>query len=162
VAFWQQLAERNPDALIVLTIRDPDAWWRSASRTIFPAMARAYFAPDAPDDGWTRMAVGMMAAFSPQWQDEDAAKAAFVAHNDRVRHTAPAGRLLEWQPSDGWAPLCERLRVAEPDEAFPHVNTETEFSRPRRADRRELSRSHSRQRRVVTSRVDIRRPGSRG
>jgi hypothetical protein len=127
VAFWQQLAAAYPDALILLTVRDPDAWWHSASRTIFPTMAATYFAPDAPDDGWTRMAIGMMAAFSPQWQDQDGAKEAFVAHNDRVRRTAPAHRLLEWQPGDGWGPLCERLGVAEPDEPFPHVNTEAEF-----------------------------------
>lgn len=28
---------------------------------------------------------------------------------------------------DGWAPLCEALGVAVPDEDFPHVNTTEQF-----------------------------------
>ncbi|TMK82221.1 MAG: sulfotransferase family protein, partial [Actinobacteria bacterium] len=35
--------------------------------------------------------------------------------------------LLEWQPGDGWAPLCEALGVAVPDDPFPHVNSTAEF-----------------------------------
>lgn len=123
--FWPELAQAYPDAPILLSVRDPDSWWRSASTTIFPAMA-TYFAPDAPADGWTGMGVGMMTTFTSGWQDEDSAKAAFVAYNDNVRRTAPADRLLEWQPGDGWGPLCARLGVAEPDEPFPHANTAAE------------------------------------
>jgi len=124
--FWPQLAQTYPTALILLSVRDADSWWRSASNTIFPAMASAYFTPDAPDDGWTGMCVGMMTTFTPHWQDERAAKAAFLAHNDHVRQTAPSDRLLEWQAGDGWGPLCERLGVREPAVPFPHVNTEAE------------------------------------
>jgi hypothetical protein len=123
--FWPSLAERYPDALIVLSVRDPDSWWRSASTTIFPALA-TYFAPDAPADGWTGMGVGMMTSFTPDWRDEAAAKAAFVAYNEMVRRTAPAGRLLEWQPSDGWRPLCAQLGLPESDEPFPYLNTSAE------------------------------------
>ena len=126
--FWPRLAETFPDALILLSVRDADAWWRSASSTIFPAVA-TYFAPDAPDDGWTGMGVGMMTTFTPEWQDEEHAKAAFVDYNDTVRRTAPADRLLEWRPGDGWEPLCDRLGVPVPDAPFPHVNTTEDFRR---------------------------------
>ena len=121
--FWPQIAEAFPDALILLSVRDVDAWWASVSSTIFPAMAGAYFTPDANDDDWTRMGRGMMAAFSPDWQDETAAKAAFLAYNEHVRHSAPAGRLVEWQAADGWDPLCRALGVSVPDKAFPHLNS---------------------------------------
>lgn len=124
--FWAEAAEAYPDALILLSVRDPDAWWRSASATIFRAL-ETYFADDAEDNDWTRMGVNMMTSFTPEWRDESAAKAAFLAHNDLVRSTAPADRLLEWQPSDGWAPICERLGVAVPDEPFPHANTTEDF-----------------------------------
>lgn len=120
--FWSDISTTFPDALILLSVRDPDAWWQSASNTIFPAMANAYFVPDAPDDGWTRMARGMMAGFSPDWQDEQSAKAAFLAYNDQVRATAPADRLLEWQTGDGWAPICSALGLDVPDRPFPHAN----------------------------------------
>jgi Sulfotransferase domain len=120
--FWRELSEAFPDAVILLSVRDPDAWWRSASTTIFRAV-ETYFRPDAPDDGWTRMGVGMMTRFTPDWRDEDAAKAAFVAHNESVRTTAPPDRLVEWRTGDGWEPICAALGLAVPDHPFPHVNT---------------------------------------
>lgn len=120
--FWSEISSAFPDALILLSVRDPDAWWKSTSSTIFPAMANAYFVPDAPDDGWTRMARGMMSAFSPNWQDEVSAKAAYLAHNEQVRTTAPADRFLEWRPEDGWAPICSALGLDVPDQPFPHSN----------------------------------------
>jgi hypothetical protein len=120
--FWKELSVVFPDAIILLSNRDPDAWWQSVSTTIFPALG-TYFAPDAPADGWTRMGVGMMTSFTPDWRDEDAAKAAFVAYNDRVRATAPADRLVEWRPGDGWAPICSALGVAVPARPFPRLNT---------------------------------------
>ena len=123
--FWPQLSEAFPDAIILLSVRDPDAWWTSASTTIFPAVA-TYFAPDAPDDGWTGMGRGMMNAFTPRWQHEADAKAAYVAYNDRVRTTAPAERLVEWQTGEGWGPICAALGLAVPDHPFPHVNTNAE------------------------------------
>jgi hypothetical protein len=120
--FWQELSDAFPEAIIVLSVRDPDSWWTSASTTIFPALA-TYFAPNAPDDGWTRMGVGMMTRFTADWRDEDAAKAAFVAYNDAVRAAAPSDRLVEWQTSDGWEPICTALGLAVPQRPFPHLNT---------------------------------------
>ena len=122
---WSEIADAYPDSLILLSVRDPDSWWRSASATIFAAMAKAL--AEDPDSDWTQMAEKMLTAFTPAWRDETAAKAAFVAHYDRVRAVAPADRLLEWRPGDGWGPICERLGVAVPDEPFPHTNTTEDF-----------------------------------
>jgi hypothetical protein len=123
--FWRDMSEAFPDAPIILSVRDVDAWWKSASNTIFVAIA-TYFAPDAPADGWTRMGRGMMNTFTAGWQDEAAAKAAYLAYNDHVRATAPSDRLLEWHPGDGWDPLCVALGLAVPQHPFPHLNTTAE------------------------------------
>ncbi len=123
--FWREISEAFPDAPILLSVRDVDSWWRIASTTIFVALA-TYFAPDAPDDGWTRMGRGMMQAFTPGWRDEAAAKAAYLAYNDEVRATAPSDRLVEWQPGDGWGPICTALGLGVPDRPFPHANTAAE------------------------------------
>ena len=69
------------------------------------------------------MARGMMSALSPNWQDEASAKAAYLAHNEHVRTTAPADRFLEWRPEDGWVPICSALGLKVPDQPFPHSNT---------------------------------------
>ena len=120
--FWRELSEAFPEAPILLSVRDVDAWWQSVSSTIFIALA-TYFAPDAPDDGWTRMGRGMMTRFTPAWQDESSAKAAYLDYNEHVRATAPPNRLVEWHPEDGWQPICLALGLEVPDRPFPHVNT---------------------------------------
>ena len=123
--FWKEMSEAFPDAPILLSVRDPDSWWKSASNTIFIAL-ETYLKPDAPDDGWTRMGRGMVRSFCPDLRDESAAKAAYLAHNEEVRRTAPPDRLVEWHPSDGWEPICTALGLAVPDHPFPHVNTTAE------------------------------------
>jgi hypothetical protein len=126
-AVWESIRAAFPDALVLLSVRDEDDWWRSASRTIFASMARNRPAPgsgrDEPDD----MAPAMMATFTPDYLDETAAKAAYRAHNDHVRATVDPAHLLEWTSSDGWAPLAAALDVATPDEPFPHLNTTDDF-----------------------------------
>ena len=65
--------------------------------------------------------------FTPDWQERAGAIAAYEAHNAQVRAEAPPGRLVEWQPGDGWAPLCAALGLAEPSEPFPHLNSTSDF-----------------------------------
>ena len=60
-------------------------------------------------------------------EDEAGSKAAYERHNAEVRAEVPAERLIEWQPEDGWAPLCAGLDLPVPDEPFPHTNTTADF-----------------------------------
>lgn len=125
-AFWQELSAVYPDAIIIHSVRDSaDAWWRSADRTIFEAMDRE---PEPDARAWWRMADELIrATFTGNYRDEQEAKIAYEAHNAYVREHAPARRLVEWQPSDGWGPICESLDMPVPDEPFPRANTAEEF-----------------------------------
>jgi hypothetical protein len=123
--FWAELAETFPDAPILLSVRDPDSWYESAKNTIIPALASQEDADHESD--WTRMRRGMTRSFTPHWPEPAAMKAAFVAHNDHVRATAPPGRLVEWTASDGWEPICAALDLPIPTEPFPHSNSSAEF-----------------------------------
>jgi hypothetical protein len=129
-AFWRELADVNPDALIVLSTRSSaDAWWKSANDTIFQVSQRPMPA-DAPAVFGAQMAMvkDMFAnTFTPEWEDETAAKRAYEAHNAAVRAAVDPERLLEWQPGDGWQPLCDALDVPVPDDPFPHVNSTADF-----------------------------------
>ena len=129
-AFWRELAAANPDAVVLLSTRSSaDAWWKSANDTIFQ-ISRREIPPDAPPVFATQIAmVGDMFAktFSPEWQDEAGAKRAYDAHNAAVRAEVDPARLVDWQPGDGWAPICAALGVAVPDDPFPHVNTTADF-----------------------------------
>jgi hypothetical protein len=129
-AFWRELAAANPDAIVLLSTRSSaDAWWKSANDTIFQVSNREA-RPDDPDfvGAQHAMAVDMFSnTFTPDWRDESAAKAAYEAHNATVRADADPGRLVEWQPGDGWEPLAAALGVAVPSDPFPHVNSTADF-----------------------------------
>ena len=126
-AVWDSIYAANPDAKVLLSTRQSaDQWWNSASRTIFLAMGEARGALPGGEE-WHQMATAMMQRFSPRWQDEAAAKAAYEAHNVHVREAVPADRLIEWQPESGWGPLCDGLGISVPAEDFPVTNTSAEF-----------------------------------
>jgi hypothetical protein len=127
-AFWPELSEAFPDALVVLSVRDPEAWWRSAHETIFSTLNRV------PSSEWRAMIEALFTArFTADVTDRDACIAAFERHNARVRASVPPGRLLEWHASQGWEPLCAALGLPVPDEPFPHVNTREEWAARRAA-----------------------------
>lgn len=133
-AFYAELADAFPDALVLLSLRDPEAWWRSAQATILPAI-------DSAGDGeWGRMVRELLATrFTPDYLDRDAAIAAFEAHNAGVRERIPSDRLLEWRAGDGWKPICEALDLPVPDQPFPHTNTSEQWAAARAATQAERS-----------------------
>ncbi|SRR5579871_6628612 len=119
-AFWPELAAANPDALVLLSVRDPESWYRSASNTIFLAFDRM---PDELKPWMEAVRRALKERFSDQFDNPTAMMDAFERHNDAVRKSVPANRLLEFRIEDGWEPLCDRLGVAVPDEPFPLTNT---------------------------------------
>lgn len=46
----------------------------------------------------------------------------YEEHNARVRALVPREGLLEFQPKDGWGPLCAFLGKGVPEEGFPRVS----------------------------------------
>ena len=131
-AFWPELAATYPDALIVLSVRDSsEQWWDSWSHTILP-VAAVTPAPGSMAAAYRAMAADMLrlrlGAADPS--DKAAMIAAYERHNAAAREAAPAGRLLEWQAADGWAPLAARLGVPVPDIPFPCANTRQQFRAP--------------------------------
>jgi hypothetical protein len=126
-AFWRQLVTNYPDAVVLLSKRESaDAWWTSASRTIFEAF-NGVTPPPPPMVGWFETLRGLLAWDGIDPTDEASAKVGYERHLQAVRDEVPAERLVEWTTGDGWAPLCAALGVDVPDEPFPHVNTTDEF-----------------------------------
>ena len=124
--FWRELREANPDAVVVLSTRSSgEAWWESASSTIF-AIDGEHLPPEMAD--WFQMWRAVASArFTANWTDKASALAAYEKHNAEVRASVPASHLVDWQAGDGWKPLCDALGVAVPDEPFPHLNTREDF-----------------------------------
>jgi Sulfotransferase domain len=128
-AFWRQLAAANPDAVVLLSMRESaEEWYDSIRRTIFSRISTP--PPDGDPDWVARrvLVLEMLAAtFTPDWSDRDAAIAAYRRHIAEVRAEVEPNRLVEWRPGDGWQPLCQALGVPEPSEPCPHTNTTSEF-----------------------------------
>lgn len=121
---WRELLAANPDAYVLLsTRRSTDEWWRSARNTIFDIDEQG--APELAS--WYQMAIPMMKRFAPDWPDEASCRAAYERHNEIVRAEVPADRLIDWQPHDGWGPICSKLGVDVPQDPFPLTNTTNEF-----------------------------------
>jgi hypothetical protein len=113
---------------VLLSSRDTDGWWKSASNTIFQIADR-----ELPDDeviprAQMAMAIDMFKTrFTPDYRDETAAKRAYEAHNAEVRASVPADKLIDYHPGDGWEPICDKLGLPVPSEPFPHLNTTDDF-----------------------------------
>jgi Sulfotransferase domain len=123
-SFWREISAANPDALVLLSTRDPEAWYRSASNTIFGPIEAT---PPGLED-WFGAAMPKLfhSRFSDDMGNATAMMDAFERHNAEVRAGVPAERLLEWNVSDGWEPICERLRMPVPEESFPVTNSTDE------------------------------------
>jgi len=127
--FWRELLAANPDAIVLLSMRDPQAWWRSMMATIVPVSDDRRDIPG--DDGRYRpMMTELMrrATGAPDWSHQDRVLAAFERHITAVRADCPAGHLVEWTPEQGYQPICAALGTPEPDTPFPQVNTSTQFN----------------------------------
>ena len=123
-SFWPELSRANPEALVILSTRDPDKWFTSCTNTIFGGLQAM---ADGGDPWMGAMLRLFEERFSDQIEDRDAMIAAYKRHNDAVRAGIPKERLLEWTPSDGWKPICARLNLPVPSEPFPVTNTTAGF-----------------------------------
>lgn len=121
--WYDLLARENPDAIVVLSQRrDAETWWRSADRTIFQHVRTG-----PADDAGLRMIRTLLEGHIGSYDDASVGMAAYETHNAEVRERIPREQLVEWQPEDGWEPLCSALGLAVPEDPFPVTNTTEEF-----------------------------------
>ena len=133
---WKELVAAFPDAPVLLSTRESaGVWWDSANATIIEATRRLLAQPTSPDEpDRTAMAKAMWERFSPGWDDPERAKAAYDEHNEAVRSAVDPDRLFEYQPGDGWGPICAALGREVPQAAFPNTNSRAEYRARRGLD----------------------------
>jgi len=138
--FYRELVDVYPEAKVLLSVREPEAWECSMRQTVWAVRH---------GESLIRLLSSAQAHVNPQWrgflQMIDAllweGKGTFASghaapeqlieamnrHTEEVKRTVPAERLLVWSVAEGWEPLCEFLELPVPNEPFPHINDRTEF-----------------------------------
>lgn len=117
--FWRDLAARYPAAKIILTVCEPQAWYRAASATVFASLREPPKDGAGPTAAWRLLRrIVLQQTFGGSVDDPVLAIAALTMYEREVKEAIPAERLLIYEVSQGWAPLCRFLGVPIPDEAF--------------------------------------------
>lgn len=134
VNFSSELIAAYPEAKVILSKRDPDKWLESIQRSYHAVIESPAFRMAAVVDvplsilgelfelvlrDWT----------GGDWRNRAKLRQAYEVHNDRIRALVPKESLLEWEPKDGWEPICEFLGKNVPEEVFPHSNKGDDVSR---------------------------------
>jgi len=115
----------------VLTVRDPDTWYESMCSTVYP-VTYAVSEGSSPEE---RSAIELTREqvfegfFQGRFSDRQAALALFDEHNRAVEREVPPERLLVYEVSQGWQPLCAFLGVPPPSVPFPRANERALFRR---------------------------------
>ena len=110
-SMYRHAYERFPDSRFILTVRDPESWWRSTERWITVTK---------PD---------VMARYEQHLRVHEPSKESmtesYLRYNAEVQaYFADSGRLLvmDIEKGDGWEKLCGFLGLPVPEAAFPHAN----------------------------------------
>ncbi|KAJ5374315.1 hypothetical protein N7517_006321, partial [Penicillium concentricum] len=135
--FAEELMTAYPNAKIILTNRDIDAWFDSVQKTLVAnaftrrASLISFLATiTRSPNRWTRPV--MMYALSDFFGGnfEKNGKQTYQKHYDRVREMAAERNmeLLEYKITDGWGPLCKFLGHDMPENPFPSGNDKQEVN----------------------------------
>jgi hypothetical protein len=138
--YYKPLLTKYPDAKVVHTTRDPEAWYESCRNTIFWASK-----PDAgrilkmmirmPFSSTIRKRLPVLKyngrlidlEFGNDLNNKAEIIKRFKQRDEEIERTVPKERLLKFNVKEGWEPLCRFLGVAVPSTSFPKSNSTEEF-----------------------------------
>lgn len=123
--FPKQLVDAYPEAAIILSTRPEDAWYTSMMSTLI------HYHTNVLPGGPSPMAALSTKYHTLCWSNDFATNGRdyFRGHNEAVRRLGEGRRFLEWDPEDGWAPLCGFLGVPVPEIPFPRADDWAQFNK---------------------------------
>jgi len=140
-SYYKELMEQYPEAKIILTVRDPNKWLESASKTIlkkppqFLFLALRFLSLFSKKLGTFPMVYAYAERIvhkdilQGRLTDAEFLKVKLQAWNEEVIRTVPAERLLVYEVKDGWEPLCTFLGKPIPSAPFPRANDSDAFQK---------------------------------
>ncbi|GJJ12716.1 hypothetical protein Clacol_006960 [Clathrus columnatus] len=131
VIYPEEIYKAYPDAKYILATRDLAKWEKSMKQTILPAID--ILRENTNRDPWQQALFewfeeDMLARYHEGLlNNEDTIQQTILVHNERIMKLIPADKLLIYDVTQGWGPLCKHLGVPKPDEPFPHENETATF-----------------------------------
>ncbi len=138
--FYRELMDFYPEAKVLLSVRDAQAWERSMRQTVWAvrhgeSLVRLLSSAQAHVNPRWRAFLKMIdrlvweeaGTFASGHSEPDQLIDTMHRHNEEVQRNVPRERMLVWSVEEGWEPLCEFLELPVPQAPFPHVNDRTEF-----------------------------------
>lgn len=130
VAFAEDLVAAYPEAKVILVEREIESWYRSFDTNVIAAQWSLMISFVSELDPLFLRPVGRChRRWATTWMEShsqaemrEKARRAYRDHYALVRRVTPKSRLLEYQLTDGWGPLCDFLGKPVPDVPFPRVN----------------------------------------
>jgi hypothetical protein len=122
--YYKEIMEIFPEAKIIQTVRDSQAWWKSFNRLmslVDKARLLSFFIPKLRKLSQFADKIIIENVFGGRMEKKNCINI-FERHNQEVREWVPKDRLLEYDVTQGWEPLCDFLGVAIPKKPFPHLN----------------------------------------
>jgi hypothetical protein len=124
-SFWRELMQFYPNAKVLLSTRDPNAWFESTQATIFSPGTIQFTEGGPLKEFFDRTVLG---EFGERIHDREFMIDRFVRHNAEVERAVAPERLLVYQARQGWGPLCSFLGVPVPDKPYPRENTREQYA----------------------------------
>ena len=123
--FPEDVLAAFPDALVIITTREPSAWFNSFKNFaggIGNARKFLWFVPRIRAIHRTLKAMVFDGLFAGRIDDQALCVEKLEDLYARVRKLVPPERILIHSINDGWQPLCKFFGFPVPDEPFPHLN----------------------------------------
>lgn len=132
--FWEELLKENPNAKVILTVRNsPEAWWKSSSETVFQAIRATNTFKDKlncfifPSQRLFRQLGERLKIKMGAELTKEKAIEYYTKYNEDVIEKCSSDKLLIFNVNQGWEPLCKFLGVPVPDTPFPRLNDTQSF-----------------------------------
>ena len=129
--FVPELMKLYPDAKVICTVRDPDAWAKSmdetANKTLESTLGFILFWVPClryPPRYLTLIQAGRWGELYARPGDKHLyGRDVWDRHMAHLRQSVPEERLVFFDVREGWEPLCKALEVPTPkDVPFPRIN----------------------------------------
>jgi hypothetical protein len=121
--YWREIAAHFPDAKVIHTERDPDAWFDSTQATIF---APGSFV-DNPPSTLKPFFDSFLGPMAGHIHDRAFMTEHFRRNSEAVKATIAPQRLLVLEIGEGWERLCAFLEVPVPETPYPRENSREQF-----------------------------------